>query len=255
MTTPGHRGIIAPLVTPLDTAGAVCRSSVTRQVEALRGAVDAFMPALSTGEGWLLDESQWNAVVRYTIDATEAVVERGRMAADLGATAIAVTSPFGADVGQDQILRHYETVVDATDVDIFVYNESAISGNETTVRTLLEICRLPRVVGVKESSGSVETTRQLIDAQTGVPVFVGWENLLLASAPADGFIGPLALREPALCRAALDRPSDQAQARVDEAVDRYKLLDEQWYRMVKQELYRRGVISTGAVIVEGGRAS
>ncbi|GGT02356.1 dihydrodipicolinate synthase family protein [Streptomyces cinerochromogenes] len=250
-------GVVVPLVTPLDRQGRVRADDVARLVDSVRAGVTALMPTLSSGEGWLLTEAQWRDMVAATVHCadglpviagvqlpdTAAVVARTRLAAELGADAVAVTTPFGAGVGQEDIVTHYERVLGAGS-PVLVYNEEALSGNRIEAGTLARVCRLPGVIGVKESSGDPAFTRQLVAAGLGVPVFEGWENLLLQVPGVAGFIGPLANLEPALCAALLRHPTPELQAEVDTACETYGILRDDWYLHVKRALVARGVIGT-----------
>jgi 4-hydroxy-tetrahydrodipicolinate synthase len=264
-----YSGTIVPLVTPLDAAGQVSIPSVGRLVASVRRQVTGLMPALSSGEGWKLSERQWTDMVAATVACadglpvlaglqvpdTAAVLDRARLAVRLGVDAIVVTAPFGAGVGQEDIWAHFRTVISTVDVPLFVYNESALSGNEIEFDTLVRICRLPGVVGVKESSGSAELTSRLAAAVPGVPVFEGWENLLTAARGIAGMVGPLANLEPELCNAVLADPSGPRQAEVNAACERFSVFQDDWYRSVKRELHRRGVVETDRTVEDTGGPS
>lgn len=259
-----YSGTIVPLITPLRPDGAVDRASVDRLIEYLRPDVTALMPTLSSGEGWRLSESQWREMVEATVTSarglpvlagiqlpeTEQVIARARIAKQLGVAAVVVTTPFGEGISQEEIFQHYRALREAVDVPLFVYNEAAISGNTIELDTLLRIFALPGVVGVKESSGSAELTRRIVAADHTVPVFEGWENLLLQVPGVAGFIGPLANLEPELCNAMLVDPTPDRQAEIDAACQRFGLFEKNWYRFVKKELSGRGVISTDLVTTD-----
>lgn len=264
-----HSGTIVPMVTPLTEAGEVSEPSVRRLVESLRSEVTGLMPALSTGEGWKLSDRQWHDVVAYTVShadglpvlagvqspTTEEVIARAKQAQALGVAAIAVTTPFSPDLTQEEIYEHYRAIREAVPVPLFVYNEKALSGNQIELDTLVRVCALPGVVGIKESSGSAEFTRKLVAAVPGIPVFEGWENLLhevTGPGGVAGFIGPLANLEPGLANAMLAEPSERRQGEIDATCERYGLFNDDWYRHLKKELHRRGVIDTDAVVEEAG---
>ncbi|MBD0712160.1 MULTISPECIES: dihydrodipicolinate synthase family protein [unclassified Streptomyces] len=256
-----HSGTIVPLITPFDEHGTVDEQSVVRLLDHIRTEVNGLMPALTSGEGWKLDARQWQDVVTYTVrhagglpvlagiqlPETAAVIDRARTAAAIGADAVVVTTPFGADVTQDRIVEHYQAIRAALDLPIFLYNEEALSGNRIEFDTLLRICEIPGIVGIKESSGDAAFTRKMAGAGTGIPVFEGWENLLVEARGIDGFIGPLANLEPALCNAMLVDPTPDRQAEINSVCEKYGVFKDDWYRWVKQELHRRGVISSPAV--------
>jgi 4-hydroxy-tetrahydrodipicolinate synthase len=255
-----HKGTIVPLITPLD-GGVVAEKGVQRLIESVRAEVTGLMPALSSGEGWALSEQQWLDMVGYTLrhanglpvlagiqlPDTRSVIERSLVAEDLGVAAVVVTTPFGADVSQDAILAHYRELRAAVQVPIFLYNEQALSGNHIAVETLLRICELPGIAGIKESSGDAELTSR-IAAELSIPVFEGWENLLSEVTGVAGLIGPLANLEPGLCNAMLAEPSARRQSAINEACVRYGVFKDDWYRWVKQELRSRGVIDSDEVV-------
>lgn len=258
-----YSGTIVPLVTPLDDDGQVCGQSVGRLVESVRGDVTGLMPALSSGEGWLLSEQQWIDVVGTTVahsgglpvlagvqlPDTEAVIARSRLAEKLGVAAVVVTTPFRADISQEQIFQHYREISEALDVGLFLYNEKSISGNSIEPATLRRVCtELPNVVGVKESSGSADFTRELVAECPGLPVFEGWENLMLEARGVAGFIGPLANLEPKVCTEMLAEPTQERQDEINALCERYGVFEDDWYRHVKLALRERGVIRTAAVV-------
>ncbi|WP_371498804.1 dihydrodipicolinate synthase family protein [Kitasatospora sp. NBC_00374] len=258
-----YSGTIAPLVTPVDADGRVHEASVARLIGSVRAEVTGLMPALSSGEGWKLSEAQWRDMITYTVryadglpvlagihlPDTEAVIERARVALDLGAATAVVTTPFRSDISQDEIYQHYRRIREAVPIPLFLYNEEAVSGNKIELETLLRICELPGIVGIKESSGSAEYTRRAAAGLT-IPVFEGWENLLSDVPGVAGMIGPLANLDPALCNAVLVDPAPEVQKRVDEACERYGIFRDDWYRYVKQELHRREVIAFPDVVAE-----
>jgi 4-hydroxy-tetrahydrodipicolinate synthase len=259
-------GVIIALVTPLTDAGEICVSDIARLLTSVRPHVNALVPALSTGEGWALSDEQWSQLIASTVhhasglpvlagiecSETTEVIARARLAATLGARAVVVTTPYGPQVSQQQMYCHYAAVTQATSLPVVVYHESAVSGNNLRLDTLLRVCRLTGVVAVKDSGGSVAFTRRLIAARPGVPIFQGIETLLLEVVDVDGYVVALANVEPALCAELFAEPSAERAAEVRAACERYGLVRPDWYRMIKAELHRRGVLTTARVISEVG---
>lgn len=257
-----YSGTIVPLITPFEEDRTVSEKSVAQLVESIRDEVSGLMPALTSGEGWKLDAQQWHDVVAHTVQHstglpvlagiqlpdTASVIERARTAADIGVDAVVVTTPFGKTVTQDDILDHYRALRAAVPTPIFLYNEEALSGNRIEFETLLRICEIPGIVGIKESSGDPAFTRKMAEADTGIPVFEGWENLLVDAKGVDGFIGPLANLEPALSNAMLADPTPERQAEINAVCERYGVFLDDWYRWVKKELHTRGVITSDTIL-------
>ncbi|WP_251072244.1 dihydrodipicolinate synthase family protein [Streptomyces sp. ISL-43] len=245
------------LVTPIDGAGEVDEKSTARLIASVRPYADALLPALSTGEGSSLSDRQWRdvlaAVVRHADGVpvlagilrptTAEAVARARTASGLGAAAVVVTTPYGPDVTQEEMYLHFEAVAGAG-LPVVAYHESALSRNSLDLDTLLRVCALPGVAGVKDSAGDTDFTRALIAAGPGVPVVQGLEHLLLESGPVDGWVVALANIEPKLCKALLTDRGEERAAQLHAACERYGLERDDWYRSLKTELLRRAVIET-----------
>jgi 4-hydroxy-tetrahydrodipicolinate synthase len=260
-----RRGVFVPLITPLDESGAVCPTSVARLMHRSRTTASGYIPCLTSGEGWRLSPAQWEAMVRSTLENAEAravivgierpttdeVLEYVKEAQELGARAIMLTSPFGADVDQPQILEHYRRLHDACDLDIYVYNESALSGNETAFATLLAIAELPRVVGIKDSITDAREAGEIHELQNrGLAYYVGWEQHLARGGPSDGNVVSLANLEPSLCRLAHVSTDPAVRAEITRLVEVHALLSEDWYRHVKRALAGCGVIVSDRTVID-----
>ncbi|MBU0460132.1 MAG: dihydrodipicolinate synthase family protein [Nanoarchaeota archaeon] len=256
-----YSGIIPPLVTPIDHNGNVCEQSVKNLVDFVRPYSTALMPTLSSGEGWALNNQQWEDMIKFTIKhssglpvlagveykTTEEVVEKARKAQRLSVDAIVVTTPFEKDISQDEIYQHFEQIK-KVGVPVFIYNEEAISGNSIESETIERICRLGNIVGIKEASGSADFTKRLVDSGLEIPVFQGWEHLCYQSEGVEGYIVPLANLEPRVCLEMLRNPTAEKQNEIDSLCKRYNILGEDWYVFLKKELKQRGTITTERAI-------
>ncbi|KVE99466.1 dihydrodipicolinate synthase family protein [Burkholderia vietnamiensis] len=251
--------VFVPLITPIDTDGKICGRSVAHLLASLRFSASGYIPCLTSGEGWRLTDRQWEDMLAFTLEyagdrrvvvgierpSTEEVIACAKRARQLGAAGIMLTSPFGESVGQDAIFDHYRQVHDAVDLDVYIYNESTLSANETSVETLLAIASLPRVVGIKDS-GETAPDIDRINAlkRHGLKYFAGWEHHLGIGLPVDGCVVSLANLEPALCRVAAALGGGVVKSEVDRLTAAYSLLSDDWYAHVKAELFARGVISS-----------
>ncbi|WP_338439233.1 dihydrodipicolinate synthase family protein [uncultured Aquabacterium sp.] len=255
----GKNLVIVPMVTPLQPSGDVCEQSVQQLIAYTRGAVDAYLPCLTSGEGWLLSEPQWVSMVACAVaeaqgkpviagierSSTDEVLRYARKAQSLGATGVMLTSPFGPDVDQASIVAHYRRVHDACDLDIYIYNESSLSGNEISFESLLEIAILPRVVGIKDSAEGEREAHQIRALQDqGLVYLIGWEHLLARGIPADGNVVSLSNLSPTLCRLACRTDAEPVQAEIARLCEHHGLAAPDWYRHVKHALKQWGVILT-----------
>ena len=257
-----YAGIIPPLVTPIDENENVCEQSVKKLIHFVKPHSTALMPTLSSGEGWALSEKQFVDMIRYTVKyalglpvlagveykTTKEVVEKARVAKELGVDAIVVTTPFEKNITQEEIYTHFKKIRDEIDVPIFIYNEEAISGNSIEYETIVRICKLGNIVGIKEASGNPDLTNKLIDSDLGVPIFQGWEHLCYQTNGVNGHVVPLENIDPQACSDMLENPTEENQKRVNELCEQYNITGDDWYIHLKKELQQRGIIATARVI-------
>lgn len=256
-------GVMIPLVTPVTSTGAVCAKSVARLVACSRHTATGYLPCLTSGEGWALSDTQWEDMVRHTVACageavvvagveratTEHVLELARRAKRLGARGVMLTSPFGEAVSQQAIFEHYQRVHDQVELEVYIYNESALSKNETSFETLLAIAALPRVVGIKDSSEKPRDQAQIEAIRShSVAYYLGWEHHLATGLPADGNVVSLGNLEPALCKVACRSEDRALREEVQRLTELYGLMAPDWYRFVKLALHQRGVIDSPNVL-------
>lgn len=256
-------GIMIPLVTPVDAGGQVCEVSVGHMVAMSRHLVAGYLPCLTSGEGWALSDRQWEDMVRHTVAAagevpvvagveratTAQVLELASRARRLGARGVMITSPFGEQVRQDEIFDHYRQLHELGGLDLYIYNESSLSKNETSFETLLAIAALPRVVGIKDSSEVPRDAAQIEAIRShGVAYYLGWEHHLATGLPADGSVVSLANLEPALCKVACRSTDPALREELQRLTELYGLTAPDWYRYVKLALHQRGVLASSLVI-------
>jgi len=266
-------GVVAALVTPLTGRGTVSDDSVGRLMASLKPHVNAVLPTLSSGEGALLGRRQWRdmvaATVRYAGDlpvvagvlapSTEIALGRARAARRAGARAVAVTVPPEARVSPQATYLHFAQLARAQ-LPVVVYLEPVLSPTTLDLDLVHRICRIPAVVGIKDSAGDPEFTRRLVESRPGVRVFQGLEHLVGRVTGVDGYVLALANVEPELCAAlARDPTCPVLTGRLTAARARYGLDGPEFVRHLKTELHRRGVLVSaagGAAIatpVEGNR--
>lgn len=257
------QGIFIPLITPLDEQGGVCHASVARLVAQSRESAAGYIACLTSGEGWRLADHQWEAMVRATLAAatdrtvivglerptTDAVLALALRAEALRARAVMLTTPFGPTVSQGAMFEHYRRIHDATGLDLYLYNESALSGNATDFDTLLAVAQLPRVVGIKDSPEQARTGQEIEALRSqGLAYYIGWEECLASGLPSDGNVVSLANLEPALCRLAVQHCAPQLHDEILRLAQAYQLGADDWYRHVKTQLRQRGVIATERLV-------
>jgi len=178
-------GIIVPMVTPFDDDGNIDTNAVAPLVEYLVAAgVAGLFPSGTTGEGFLLtgDERRQlaEAVIAAAAGRVPVIVHTGtpttaetlaltQHAQAAGAQAVAILPPYVYQHSDEALKRHYLTVAQQVpDLPIFLYNFPAISHNTLSTALILALrAEAPNIVGMKDSSGSLEALTQVVAATKG----------------------------------------------------------------------------------------
>lgn len=124
-------------------------------------------------------------------------VDMVRGAADLGCRAVLVLPPFYYATSEAGIADWYGALIDRTGgadgIDLLLYNIPQLSGRTFTpdlIRAILDRAR-GRVVGIKDSTGSLESGLALVKAFPELAVLTGDDRVLphLVRAGGAGMIG------------------------------------------------------------------
>jgi 4-hydroxy-tetrahydrodipicolinate synthase len=147
-------------------------------------------------------------VVGTGCNATRVTIEHTRAAAEAGADAALVVTPYYNKPTQAGLEAHYAAVAEASTVPLVLYNVPTRTGCDLLPETAAAIGRRsPNVVAIKEAGGSLERGRELIET-SGLAVLSGEDHLIgplmaAGAAGAVGVVANLAPREVAeLCRVA-----------------------------------------------------
>ncbi|MEF0942715.1 dihydrodipicolinate synthase family protein [Rhizobium sp. BR 362] len=165
-------GVMPALITPFDANGRVDFKAFERHLTALRAAgVTGWVPMGSTGEYSALSNEERDDVLRFVKDfaregealiagtnasASREVIENTLRAKEIGYDTVLLATPFYTRPTQDELLAHYRRVLDATDINLVLYSYPYKDGVEIGFDILDALADDPRVLGIKESSGSLQ---------------------------------------------------------------------------------------------------
>lgn len=128
-------------------------------------------------------------VVGTGTNDTYATVHRTEMAAELGADAAMVVTPYYNRPTQEGIVEHFRTVSRAG-LPVLVYEIPARTGSRMTLDTLRRVLDLDGVIGLKDSSGGLDLLLQLTQYETK-PVLCGEDayfHAMLCQGAAGGML-------------------------------------------------------------------
>ncbi|HEY4752716.1 MAG TPA: 4-hydroxy-tetrahydrodipicolinate synthase, partial [Candidatus Limnocylindrales bacterium] len=131
---------------------------------------------------------------------TRSSIEATRRAAALGADAALVVTPYYNKPDQRMLEAHFRAVADEGGLPIVVYNVPGRTGANVEADTFLRLAEHPRVVAVKEASGSIEQIAVICrDRPRDVAVLSGDDAATLAilAMGGDGVISVASNQIPA----------------------------------------------------------
>jgi len=195
-------GSLTALVTPF-RAGEVDRKALADLVEMqIAGGADGLVPCGSTGESATLTHEEHLAIVKDVVrlarkrvpviagtgsNATAEAIRLTRGAAELGADAALLISPYYNRPTQEGIFRHYAAVAEAAKLPLIVYNIPGRTASNILPETLARLAKVPYVVGVKEASGSLGQVLEVLElCGPDFAVYSGDDNLTLPIMAAGG---------------------------------------------------------------------
>lgn len=165
-------GVMPALVTPFDAAGQIDFAAFKTHLEGLRAAgVTGWVPCGSSGEYNLMSDAERESVLAFvkafaqpneTLIAgtnaphTAGVIANTKRAKALGYDTVLLATPFYTKPTQAELIKHFNAVLDAVDVNIVLYSYPDKDGVELGWEVLDALADHPRVIGIKESSGSLQ---------------------------------------------------------------------------------------------------
>ncbi|MBF0547379.1 MAG: 4-hydroxy-tetrahydrodipicolinate synthase [Candidatus Riflebacteria bacterium] len=124
---------------------------------------------------------------------TSTTVEFTREAADLGADAVLVVTPYYNKPTQAGLIAHFKAVAASTPLPVFLYNVPGRTGVNLLPQTVLELAKVRNIKAVKDASGNLEQAMDIIrNAPPGFMLFSG-EDALNFQLMATGAAGTISV--------------------------------------------------------------
>jgi len=184
-------GSSTALITPFKN-GKLDEETYAKLIERqINNGIDAICPVGTTGESATLDHDEHKRCIEIAVEvckgtsckvlagsgsnATHEAVDIAKHAQKAGVDAIFSVSPYYNKPSQEGLYQHYKTIADAvSELPFMLYNVPGRTGvdisADTTIR-LFNDCK--NIYGVKEATGSLERTVELLSRCPDLKVFSG----------------------------------------------------------------------------------
>ena len=190
------QGVYTAMITPFTADESIDEGALRTLVDfQIEQGISGLVPMGTTGESPTVDHEENLEVVRIVVEqaagrvpviagtgsnSTREAVDMTARARDLGATATLQVAPYYNKPNQEGFYRHFTTVAEKADLPVLVYNIPGRTGKNIENDTMLRMAEHPKIVGVKEASGSMP---QVMDLAARKPadfvILAGDDNLAL----------------------------------------------------------------------------
>lgn len=195
------------MVTPLAENG--IDEAATRKLvnKLINDGVHGLFILGTNGEFYALSEEEKLTLVKIVVDeaagrvpifagsggiSTEAVIQLTNQFAELGVNAVSIITPYLIKISDEELIQHYQAIAANTNLPIILYNIPANTKISISEQVFKELIKIPRIVGIKDSSGQLENIQMYLDLndRADFSVLVGSDSLILPALQkgADGAV-------------------------------------------------------------------
>lgn len=197
MATRSFHGIVPPMVTPLSDRDTLDVDGLQRLVEHLiTGGVHGIFILGTTGEapslsyrlrreliGRVCQQVEGRVPVLVGITDTSFVesVHLAQHAAESGAAAVVLATPYYFPAGQTELTRYVCNLTPQLPLPLMLYNMPSLTKVWFELETLRELAELEQIVGIKDSSGDMDYFAKLMslrDIRPDWSIMLGPEALI-----------------------------------------------------------------------------
>ncbi|MCI8518155.1 MAG: 4-hydroxy-tetrahydrodipicolinate synthase [Hungatella sp.] len=199
------RGIIPPIITPMNEDESVNEQELRNQVNRLvEAGVHGLFPFGTNGESYILSEKEKEQVLSVVVEenrgrvpvyagsgcvGTKDTIRMSQMAQSLGADVLSVITPWFAKASDEELYDHYCAVAGAVKIPVILYNIPARTGNSLSPALVARLSRVENIVGVKDSGGNFDNMLQYMEKtreREGFIVLSGNDSLIYWNLLAGG---------------------------------------------------------------------
>jgi len=189
------RGVFPAIITPFKEDGSLDEEGLRRNIEYLqKSGIAGIVPCGTTGESATLTFEEHKKVVEIAVDCakvpviagtgsnnTREAIELTRHAAEAGADAALLITPYYNKPNDRGMFEHFKTVAEKCDIPIVLYNVPKRTGIDLKPDMVARLSKIKNIKAVKEASGSPGQVAQIIEQTcgSGFSVLSGDDDLTL----------------------------------------------------------------------------
>lgn len=188
-------GAIAALITPFTPDDRIDEAGLRSNIDFLvKGGISGVVPSGTTGESATLSFQEHKDLIDITVEhsdvpviagtgsnSTAEALELTKYAADAGAQAALLISPYYNKPNDAGMLKHFTTVADQADIPQILYNVPSRTCINMKTEVTVKLAEHPNIIGIKEASGDLDQISDIIrqTRDQDFVVFSGDDALIL----------------------------------------------------------------------------
>ena len=201
MNTDFIKGVVVPILTPIDKNELIDEKKLREQVDyVIDGGVLGILAFGSNGEFYVIEEDEMERGLKIMADqaagrvpvyfgigaiSTKKCCRLAKMAVENGAAGISVLQPMFLKPTESELYLHFKTIAESVpETPVLLYNNPG-RANYTLSANLVDRLahEVENIVGMKDTSGDITQTSEFIRRTRDVnfKVFGGKDTLLYAS--------------------------------------------------------------------------
>jgi 4-hydroxy-tetrahydrodipicolinate synthase len=189
------KGVFPAIITPFQEDSSLDEEGLRRNIEFLSAAgVAGIVPCGTTGESATLSFEEHKQVVEIAVDCskvpviagtgsnnTREAIELTKHAADAGADAALLITPYYNKPNDRGMFEHYKTIAEKCNIPIILYNVPKRTGIDLKPNLVAKLSKVKNIIGIKEASGNLSQVSQVIEQTigSGFTILSGDDDLTL----------------------------------------------------------------------------
>ncbi len=175
------RGVFPAIITPFLKDESLDEEGLRRNIEYLnKTGIAGIVPCGTTGESATLTFEEHKRVVEIAVDASKVPVIAGtgsnntrealeltRHAAEAGADAALLITPYYNKPNDRGMYEHFRTIAEKCNIPIVLYNVPKRTGIDLKPDLVAKLSKVKNIVAIKEASGSLSQQSRIIEQTRG----------------------------------------------------------------------------------------
>jgi 4-hydroxy-tetrahydrodipicolinate synthase len=169
-------GVLAAMITPFTPDDRIDKLGIQSNLDFLvEGGISGVVPSGTTGESATLTFQEHKEIIDITVEystvpvlagtganSTSEALELTKYAADAGADAALLITPYYNKPNDEGLLKHFTKIADNADIPQILYNVPSRTCLNMKPEITAQLACHPNIIGIKEASGDLDQISDII---------------------------------------------------------------------------------------------